>query len=443
MMEYVVVKLVAVLCTVVVCYAANSGTLGDWGIFTEKYKIRNYTSDDDERSHEDAFWKNDLYIYDTIETWYKKESHFVLYNNMFSDMTDEEWAEIDQEYVPPDDDDWGRKPAWDSNDPDWDKKQKAYTEKFAFVNTSWTSIKATPYQIVNDVKIPARLDWRKRMVVPKFDAVCCVIDCRYGSYAWAVAVTLFSHLNIMRLEAERHRPFPRDGKKEFKPTPSVFSMQQLMDCLGADDVFYDKLNICEYHVNGGNGLPDSVVRAFKHAILNGLEPDSTYNYNRGKYQECRYSKERAESTYNPFTGYVEIGKFDEVGLAQALAFYGPLTVSFNPNMKEYWLYRDGVFTPEGCKGGKTVSMVLVGYGKEKGQRYWLLMSPWGERWGRDGFMKMRWFGNKGCNIAAQAIFPTWPDRENITFYDFEYWDHIESKLSKYTYPLEDVNRREP
>uniref|UniRef100_A0A0K8S8Z3 Peptidase C1A papain C-terminal domain-containing protein n=1 Tax=Lygus hesperus TaxID=30085 RepID=A0A0K8S8Z3_LYGHE len=422
-MKYVVAKLlVAVLSAFAVCHAtSNNGTPAGWGFFQNYWRLR-IDSPAELKRRQAAFWDN--------LPFQVQDAPIYLRANMFADTTPDEWLKIEQAYAPPDDDDWGRQPARDNNDPEWDGKQKKYKEKYSFVNTSWTSIKAQPYHTVLDQTIPLSLDWRKRMVVPNFEAVCCVIDCRYGTYAWAVVVTLISHLNIKLLETERRTSAPVERLYD---DPTIYSIQQLIDCLGADDVFFDRLNICQYHDNGGNGLADSVVRAYKHVIMNGLELDTSYSYKRGNYSECKYNKAEAKKAYNPFNGYVKLERFDEVSLAQALAFYGPITVSFNPSMKGYWLYSGGILIPKDCKSGKTVSMVLVGYGLERGHRYWLLMSPWGERWGRSGMLKMKWFSGKGCNIAGQAIFPTWAFRDNITSYDYAYWNEIEKTRAKYVH----------
>uniref|UniRef100_A0A0A9W5M7 Cathepsin S n=1 Tax=Lygus hesperus TaxID=30085 RepID=A0A0A9W5M7_LYGHE len=393
-MKYVVAKLlVAVLSAFAVCHAtSNNGTPAGWGFFQNYWRLR-IDSPAELKRRQAAFWDN--------LPFQVQDAPIYLRANMFADTTPDEWLKIEQAYAPPDDDDWGRQPTRDNDDPQWDVKQKEYTQKYSFINTSWTSIKAQPYHTVLDQTIPLSLDWRKRMVVPNFEAVCCVIDCRYGTYAWAVVVTLISHLNIKLLETERRTSAPVERLYD---DPTIYSIQQLIDCLGADDVFFDRLNICQYHDNGGNGLADSVVRAYKHVIMNGLELDTSYSYKRGNYSECKYNKAEAKKAYNPFNGYVKLERFDEVSLAQALAFYGPITVSFNPSMKGYWLYSGGILIPKDCKSGKTVSMVLVGYGLERGHRYWLLMSPWGERWGRSGMLKMKWFSGKGCNIRRTSEF---------------------------------------
>jgi hypothetical protein len=60
-------------------------------------------------------------------------------------------------------------------------------------------------------------------------------------------------------------------------------------------------------------------------------------------------------------------------------------------------YANGVFS--GCTSKKDNHAVLVvGYGEENGEKYWLIRNSWGTTWGNGGFMKIL-RGNNECGIG--------------------------------------------
>ncbi|XP_063380503.1 guanylate cyclase 32E-like [Cydia fagiglandana] len=74
----------------------------------------------------------------------------------------------------------------------------------------------------------------------------------------------------------------------------------------------------------------------------------------------------------------------------ALRQHGPLaTVMHVPGSLYY--YRSGVYDDNTClsvPGSQTHAVLIVGYGKENGKRYWLVKNSWGARWGDEGYFKL-------------------------------------------------------
>ncbi|KAJ3637179.1 hypothetical protein MTP99_000656 [Tenebrio molitor] len=49
--------------------------------------------------------------------------------------------------------------------------------------------------------------------------------------------------------------------------------------------------------------------------------------------------------------------------------------------------------------------VVVGYGTEDGEDYWLVKNSWGTYFGQDGYIKMAQNRDNNCGIASRARYP--------------------------------------
>ncbi|KAG5285285.1 hypothetical protein AALO_G00001610 [Alosa alosa] len=165
------------------------------------------------------------------------------------------------------------------------------------------------------------------------------------------------------------------------------SEQQLVDCSWS------------YGNKGCNGgWMDS---AFQYVTdTGGVDTEGYYPYE-GEDGNCRFDPAGVAVTCR---GYTDVTPQGDESALQSYVAQGPVSVAVDASDFQY--YDSGVFYDSYCSSSNVNHAVLVvGYGTEGGQDYWLVKNSWGTSWGEQGYIKMSRNQGNQCGIASYASFP--------------------------------------
>jgi len=135
----------------------------------------------------------------------------------------------------------------------------------------------------------------------------------------------------------------------------------------------------------------------------GSDSEDSYPY-KGTPGHCRFDRAGVAAECH---GYVEIEKNDENALKEAVAQVGPIAVAIEVSGR-FPRYTGGVYYNSGCHNDLwhlNHAVLVVGYGSEDGQDYWVVKNSWGARWGLAGYIKMARNRGNNCGIACKAAYP--------------------------------------
>lgn len=173
------------------------------------------------------------------------------------------------------------------------------------------------------------------------------------------------------------------------------SEQELVDC--ATGISYGS-----HGCNGGQ-----MEGAFKFIIENGQCLASSYPYTSGttktggSCQKC--------SSVAHITSCSDVKPNDQISLKAAVA-QQPISIAISADTKLFQSYSSGVITSPSCYTSLDHGVLVVGYGTENGQDYWLVKNSWSSSWGMDGYVKIAKSSSTNdpgvCGIAMKPSFPS-------------------------------------
>jgi KDEL-tailed cysteine endopeptidase len=173
------------------------------------------------------------------------------------------------------------------------------------------------------------------------------------------------------------------------------SEQELVDCTVG----------VAYGSHGCNG--GEMEGAFKFVIENGQCSDSSYPYSSGT-TKTGGTCQRCSAVVH-MSSCSNVKPNDQISLKAAVAKQ-PVAIAIEADTRYFQSYSGGVLTSSSCGTNLDHGVLIVGYGSENGQDYWMVKNSWGVTWGDKGYVKIArssLVNDPGvCGIAMDPSFPS-------------------------------------
>jgi len=135
--------------------------------------------------------------------------------------------------------------------------------------------------------------------------------------------------------------------------------------------------------------------AFKYAKANKIETESDYPYT-GKGGSCAYSSAKGKVVLSGLTDVtVNSGTQLKAAVAQQ-----PVSVAIEADKSVFQSYKSGIITSTACGTTLDHGVLVVGYGTEGSQPYWILKNSWGTTWGEKGYFRIARSDGSGPGICG-------------------------------------------
>ncbi|KAJ5080558.1 cysteine protease rdl2-related [Anaeramoeba ignava] len=206
-----------------------------------------------------------------------------------------------------------------------------------------------------------------------------------------------------------------DWRKEGVVTPvknegSECSMSLALSIAGSVES-YHAIKVGELTALSEQELIDCVLGCFGGTFAEGFEFVETNGLcSAGDYPVTNQKgtcKNGSCQAVTKIGGYVQITEGDENSMANACAQYGPLSAAIDASHFSFQVYTGGVYYEADCSSTELDhAVVVVGYGVDQDQNYWIVKNSWGVDWGLDGYIWMSKDRNNNCGIASSTFYVT-------------------------------------
>jgi len=166
--------------------------------------------------------------------------------------------------------------------------------------------------------------------------------------------------------------------------------QELVDC--ATGISY-----------GSHGCSGGQMEgAFKYVIEHGQCSLASYPYT-AKDGTCKTC-----SSVVYISSCSDVKPNDQLSLKAAVA-QQPVAIAIEADTRYFQSYSGGVLTSSSCGTTLDHGVLIVGYGEENAQQYWLVKNSWGTTWGDKGYVKIaRSESTNDAGICGIAMDPSFP-----------------------------------
>lgn len=98
-------------------------------------------------------------------------------------------------------------------------------------------------------------------------------------------------------------------------------------------------------------------------------------------------------------------KTDDVAQTKAAVAQRPISIAIEADKLVFQQYSSGIFDNTKCGTTMDHAVMLVGYGSENGQDYFILRNSWGTTWGEKGYMRIAAVDGVGvCGMNQQPQY---------------------------------------
>ncbi len=160
------------------------------------------------------------------------------------------------------------------------------------------------------------------------------------------------------------------------------------------------------HCGGSGGCNGATAEiAFEYMTTSaGMFQEYQYSYSSYYGRDYACSLPTGTNPVAKINGYVKLPENDYKSLMNAIAKVGPVAISVDAS--NWSGYSSGIF--DGCNQTNPDidhAVVLVGYGEEDGQKYWIVRNSWSPSWGEKGYIRLARVDNEeqrcGSDITPQ------------------------------------------
>lgn len=141
--------------------------------------------------------------------------------------------------------------------------------------------------------------------------------------------------------------------------------------------------------------------AFKWLQVNKPCTEASYSYQCPDARGCKACTVATPS----IKSFAVIQQSNETAL-KAGVFDRPVAIGIAA-AGDFMNYRSGIFSGS-CPGGRDHAVVIIGYGSQNGQNYWIIRNSWGPGWGENGYMRIARGGHGADGLCLLATDPSVP-----------------------------------